>query len=220
MPWWFQGTISTIWQVAVEWVTPETIPLRRAVWGSEPQLLQRADVPERAVFNSRRKQLPDVLLVMARPLVSQRLYRKMESLEPGRHQFFPVEISRTIGKEILGPDGEIHRPADHPYYFFNITEWVDAIDLVRSDVDHSFKIIEPSGNLHRRYVNTPDIGKIAFQPELIAGRHLWRGDGHCPGKLFISDELGDWIIANKMKGTDLTPTKWLGEGPAPKLYRW
>jgi hypothetical protein len=220
MTWWFQGTISEIWQVAAYWVTPPIRPLYRSAFAGEPRLLQREDVPGKATFNSKRKQLPDVVLVESWPLVSQRLYQKMESLEPGRHQFFPVEISRASGKEIIGPDGEIHQPADQPYYLFNITDRVDAIDLVRSDVNQDVTIIEPNVNLHRRYVSTKYVAKIAFQPELIAGRHLWEGIMHCPGKPFISDELGAWIIGNKMKGIELEPTKWLGEGPAPKLYRW
>lgn len=220
MTWWFQGTISEIWQVAADWATPPIRPLYRSVFSRPTVFLEREEVPERATFNSKRKQLPDVVLVESWPLVSQRLYQKMESLEPGRHQFFPVEISRTSGKEIIGPDGEIHRPADQPYYLFNITDRIDAIDIARSDVDRNVTIMELKNSPHSLYVNTSDVQRIAFQPDLIAGRHLWEGIKHCPHEPFISDELGAWIIANKMKGIELRPTKWFGEGPAPKIYRW
>lgn len=218
MPWFFEGTISDIWQVAADWV-PKPRRLDRMDFDFEPQNMRHDQVPRKAVFASKRKQLPDVVIVNAWPLISQRLCEKIESLEPGRHQFFPVEISRASGIEVLGPDGEPHRPADQPYYLYNITDRIDAVDLERCDVDDSFKTLPGSEISPGIFIGTIFMDRVAFKPELIAGRHFWEGIKHIPGKQFMSDELANWIITNKMKGLWLTPTKWFGDGPAPMRYQ-
>jgi hypothetical protein len=41
---------------------------------------------------------------------------------------------------------------------------------------------------------------IVLDRRLTAGRHFWAGLKHLPVWKFASDTLGDWIIANKMKG--------------------
>lgn len=219
MPWLFKATNSEFWHLAAEWEPKPAHYLSKDQNRGSPRAIQPSEVPKHAVFTSKRKQLPDVVVVEAWPLISGRLQQKIESLEPNRHQFFPVEISRANGKEILGPDGQLHRPAEQPYFLFNITDRVDAIDVDRSDIDDGWTIMSPRPPFTTPLVLTSDHKKIAFRPELLAGRHVWEGIQQQLGKCYISDELGSWIITNKVKGCDLMPTKWFGKGLAPNMYR-
>jgi hypothetical protein len=194
MAYMMEGTIDPKWQVAFNWDDPDAWLSRMDNTG-EPKLMRKEQVPPRATFNTKRAALPDFCLVQAWINVSQRVRDRIASLEPDRNQYFPFEVARKNGQPVLGPDGE---PLRTPYYLINTTTRFDAIMIEESGIDPAsikFGLVHPYRD---------KLGTIVLDRRLTAGHHVWEGIRHFAGRIMISDELGDWIIANKMKGNVLT----------------
>jgi hypothetical protein len=89
-------------------------------------------------------------------LISETAKGFIESLEPGLHQFLPVEV--------LAPNRA--RIATH--YYLNICQRLDAIDPVASGAK---PYTYPDGQLRRYDIrNTHD---LVLRSETIQGKHLW-----------------------------------------------
>lgn len=189
-----ENVITTMWQVAFDWADPDAW-LSRLDNSGEPRPLRRDQVPTMATFTAGRAKLPDFALVQAWMVISHRLRCHIATLEPHRNQYFAFDVARKNGKPVLGPDGKPHRD---PYYLIDTTTRFDAILLQQS-------VIDPRTSRHGLVFPRGDkIGEIVLDRNMIAGHHVWEGINHMPGKRLISNELGDWIIANQMKGVELT----------------
>ena len=106
--------------------------------------------------------------------VSLRFKDLVESIEPGVHQFFPIELLR---QDSVTPYGE-------PFWLLNVTTRVDAISLVNSAMyqrgeDGQFGPIDPDGRFtgYAHYVlkspPPPAKCRITVFKDRISGRALW-----------------------------------------------
>jgi hypothetical protein len=152
--------------------------------------MPRELVPEFAVTTSKRKELPDFIVVHGMMCISERLRDHITSLEPGRNQYLPFTPLGPKRTPWLGPDEQPIR-----YYLVHITERIDAVDLARSAPS---RIVQPP-----RYFVQPQYEKVVMRKGVIADHHVWSGQFHMSKNVFISDTLGDWIVANKMKGMEM-----------------
>lgn len=185
-----RSTIDPKWQVSFDW-PPDTPFLSRSDNRGEPKLMRREQVPTKATFTAGRAKLPDFALAQSWMVISHRLRSHIASLEPDRNQYFAFDVARKNGKPVLGADGEPHRD---PYYLINTTTRFDYILLPESGIQLGpldFGLVGFSQEL---------LPSIVVNEEMVAGSHVWEGVKHLMGKIIVSDELGDWIIANKMKG--------------------
>lgn len=120
-------------------------------------------------------------------LVSERFKEAIESIEPSKHQFFPVEIDSDSDATLPGR-----------FYIFNVVGQIEAI-------------IEEKSNLNatgREYVKgwiyEKKVGpwKCAVDSSIVSNRACWidRRYGHC---WFVSDRLADLIRRQNLTGCDL-----------------
>ncbi|MCA3585603.1 MAG: hypothetical protein IOD03_18190 [Methylocystis sp.] len=108
-----------------------------------------------------------------RPIVSQDWKDAIESLEPGVHQFIPIEVYDEIGT-----------PYGRKYYYLNIKSILDAIDPDGENVYLS------EGQYNRRVDRTGPIPWNLLRAN-YGNHHLWRQskDGLGRERIFISDQL-------------------------------
>lgn len=141
-------------------------------------------VPRRAEMISSHKTIADFVPIHGRMTVAPEVRDLIEELEPGVHQFIPVEIVRGRGKKpIYRIDGRI---LDHPYYLFNVQIQVDPVWIERSEVQvHSF----PGRPDYVYMKRLPTRGKIVLHRDMVAGHHAWSGRYQLRGNLFFSDTL-------------------------------
>ena len=147
-----------------------------------------ANVPTRVEERSKFKTFPDFLHVTNNWIVSEAFKDMVESLEPGVHQFFPVEVIRKSGE-----------PVEKTYFFFNILRMLDPIIVERSDVQwqtltSGLKVLLPTGK------------KRVLRRSVIAGCHVWR-DAHMREHVYLSDELVELMQKAKLKKLDLYPVE-------------
>lgn len=194
MAYMMKSTIDPMWQVSFDWDDPDAWLSRMSNEG-EPKPMRRDQVPQRATFDTKRAALPDFCIVQAWITVSQRVRDRIASLETDRNQYFSIKVARKNGKPVLGPDGE---PLQTPYYLINTTTRFDAVMIEESGIDTArikYGLV---------FANRVELDKIVLDRRLTAGHHVWEGIRHFRGDIMISDELGGWIIENKMKGVKLT----------------
>jgi hypothetical protein len=103
--------------------------------------------------------------------VSQRFKDAVEAIEPGAHQFFPVEL--------LHKDGT---PYGEPLYYWNITS---AIDAIRPDLGGVHKMGDPNRPGTHSWVITSGVDRharkqLAVDAATIAGRSAWKDVRHVP----------------------------------------
>jgi len=95
----------------------------------------------------------------------------VEELEPGIHQFFPVELTAK--------DGEV---LEKRHWLLNICNRVDAVDLSKSEQP-------PTGKSYDSHiVRSPGEAPIVLRKEVIAGKCVWI-DRRIGFASFFSDEL-------------------------------
>ena len=194
MAYMMKNTTDPKWQVEFEWYDPKVWVDRLSNQG-EPKSLRREQVPTRAFCTSKRAMLPDSAVVQAWVAISHRLRSRIASLEPDRNQYFAFDVARKNGKPVLGPDGE---PLRDPYYLINTTTRFDAVMIEKSGIDPAsikFGLVPVFGT---------KMDAIVLDRRMTAGHHVWEGVRHFTGRLMVSDELGDWILANRMKSVELT----------------
>ena len=136
-----------------------------------PQAVLRADyIPER----DRPVDNPDISFTSGAPCLSARARDMIESLEPGIHQFFPIDIYDT--------NGVIREPRR---YILNGCQCVDAI----VEGKHS---IRKDGT--RFYYITPR-RPVKIRKNVVSKLHLWRDKQAADSRCFISDKLYEKIAA-------------------------
>lgn len=152
------------------------------------------NVPRAFYVSTRRQTLPGMFQCWPiADAVSEQLRNKIEELEPGVHQFFPIELELLKGE----------RP-DQPYYLLNIMNVIDAIDPEKS-VSDSIHSPYSFGTSH--FWNRPESKRntrIVLYKNVIAGMCIWN-DVNSYGDIFMSDELYDFIKKNKLTRLDAHP---------------
>ena len=126
--------------------------------------------------------------------VSRRLKDAIEDIEPGVHQFVPVEVFHKDGSAY----GE-------PFWIFRICTCIDAINPVLGGVEKTFYTAYPEEEPDDYIWEIISGGKdyLAVHKELITGRAAWTDRRYAPRK-FFSDALVDRMISEGMEGWDTT----------------
>jgi hypothetical protein len=106
--------------------------------------------------------------------VSEGVKDVIEELEPGLHDFAPMEIRY----------GTRDSNESFQYFALRINQSFDAIDYEKSDMD---VIVQQNGN---RILEKKTGVPVIMKPELTAGKHLW-----VYHKVYCSDELHDALTA-------------------------
>jgi hypothetical protein len=150
-------------QKVVIWNSTECKPIPSEF---QPQSTLRADyVPEEGNAPDN----PAISFVSGgAPCLSSEVRDMIETLEPGVHQFFPVEI--------YGVDGNIREPRR---YLLNICQLVDAI------VDGRYAVLNDGSRLYRASSLKP----IKIRRKDVSNLHLWRDRRLAHQKLLVSDVL-------------------------------
>jgi hypothetical protein len=128
--------------------------------------------------------------------LSTRLKDLIESIEPGVHQFAPVEV--------LHKDGS---PYGETFWFYNILTVIDAINPVKGGV---YK--QPRSNFDKDpdafvwTIKSGGDGFLAVYKDRVAGRAMWL-DKRFYGAHFFSDALLEGMRAQEMEGWEVE-TYW------------
>jgi hypothetical protein len=159
------------------------------VWGSENFSLDEGfrypviDPPIRLRLKTVRKKLPAIMAVSIGHCIGQEMIAAIESIEPGVHQYLPLDV--------LQKDGT---PLPEPRYLLNVCTRLDTVDPERSDLH----VCEVTGKyLGFRSSKT----KPSFQKDKVRGHALWWD--YRVSCLLMSDALADIIKANGFRGWDL-----------------
>jgi hypothetical protein len=158
--------------------------------------LDPASVPTRAVQKSKQKTINDIVPVNAAWCVSETFRRLVEMLEPGVHQFLPIELIRFNGQK-----------AEHDYFMFNILCRVEVLIVEKSNVvwreTYSERVPEVSGY---KYLSLgPDPVQLVLSKRQLEGRHVWRGEKHFRSRVFFSDTLVEAIRTKKLQRLAFVP---------------
>ena len=157
-----------------------------------------AEAPKRAVLTSGHKTVPDFAAIHHRLGLSPEARALVEEFEPGTHQFLPVEVARPrrSKRPIHRTDGRV---LDGPFHLFIPQVYLDAVWIERSAVQ-----VTPTH--HGPELVVPHLGsdRIVLRRELVAGRHVWRGLFHLPGRVFFSDALVREAKRRKLRGPEFT----------------
>jgi hypothetical protein len=139
-------------------------------------------MPTRLRWNGPRREIPDFTFSNGMFCVSEKFKQVIERFEPGKHQFFPVEISWKNG-EIAGR-----------HYLFFFTTTLDAIEpnLTTLPRHHSHWMLTELGKGHR----------LVFDSDIVNGHHIWR-ERHATPAPYISDALAAAISEAKLTGPAL-----------------
>lgn len=130
--------------------------------------------------------------------VSERTKQIIESLEPGVHQFFPVEYQDKRGN----PTGI--------RYWFNACNRLDSVDRQHSNmVLHrgwewtSPKNVLRSGSTLPNHIDVSKPAKIVFNLQAIGDHHIWV-DKHITSSIWISSKAADLFRSEGLTGLRLS----------------
>lgn len=147
--------------------------------------------PRSLKIKSAHKALPDFFLLSGKYAVSSNTRDLLEDLEPGKHQFIPVELRRKNGE-----------PFEGDFFVLHVCAAVDAIVPEESDV-HTKKT---KGG--REYLQLSKVRPmLTVNRSIIEKRHFWTGDKNFNINFFCSDEFFKRATAAKLKGFDFTPMR-------------
>ena len=147
----------------------------------------------RVEMNSSKTELCHLMFHSGQPILicHERMVAKLEELEPGLHETFPVTINIKNSGEVI--EGE--------YFLTHVTEKVACFDEDRivwsTLLDHKVGVAAAQ-DAHYRPL-TPS--EIFLKEAEVAGRHLWRGAPMVGARqLFCSDELAEFVRAEGLRG--------------------
>ncbi|MGE0630399.1 MAG: DUF1629 domain-containing protein [Hyphomicrobiaceae bacterium] len=123
-------------------------------------------------------------------LVSDRIRSTVEELEPGLHQFIPMEL--------VAPNAWKRLLVDTQYYWLNCCTRLEAIDISRSEL---VSPVPGSVSLGR----PTDDATIAVKASVVRQHHLWMSVRPiASGDVFVSESL-----AEKWRAMDAGPIELL-----------
>jgi len=188
-----RGTLNNRYLPHIEFATPAPA-LIGSVKVGPVRWYDRSEVPEDAILSSPHKSLPEFLAVSGQGAASAAVKDLIESLEPGRHQFFPVTIRRARGdKPILLRDGSV---LDAPYYVMYPGVHLDAVWI-----DRSPDVRVTGTGLVQFSFTTRERGTV-LRRSMTTGHHFWCGNTHLAGSTFFSDELAKAVVDRNWKGLE------------------
>ena len=113
----------------------------------------------------------------------------LEQVEPNVHEFVPLNVKRDDRLEDYGT-----------YYLILIRQTLDA--LVFEETPFGANAYGLEGAKKNRYLIS-EFGKPVLRRSACEGRHLWRGANELIRHYFCSDELGEFIKNNGLRGWKL-----------------
>ena len=117
-----RGTRNSRYNASIRFPEGSAPKLHQERFPRVVKLFDRIDVPERAFLWSDHKALADFVAINAKRAVCPEVKEAIEALEPGRHQYFAVEIVRGSGrKPIFRLDGRSSRR--HTIYSIRPCDW-------------------------------------------------------------------------------------------------
>lgn len=120
--------------------------------------------------------------------VSDKIKAKVEEIEPGVHQFFPLEVEM--------PDGSI---ADKRYWIWCNMNVLDTLVLDKSKGMQPYYFNKEKWPDYLEYEEIGGIKPIwALDKSLIAGKVKWVD--YKLGRDFFSDQFAEWLDAEGIKG--------------------
>ena len=193
------GSLSLLRDGCIAKFPPNTAKNLIDYWKPGPlRLFSPDDVPPQAFMESDRRTISDFVSISGKLAFSPEARAAAETLEPGVHQFFPVQILRMRGKRpIFRADGRL---LETPYYLFNPGIRLDAVDLERSDVDIR---TSPVATLVFPKPGRWDL--VVLRRSVIAGHHIWKGGNQLGLYTFFSNDLTEIYRERKWRGLQLTP---------------
>ncbi len=112
----------------------------------------------------------------------------IEKLEPGVHEFIPLEVRSRDGSASFGT-----------YYLVLITQMVDA--LVYDETDFGGVYGLEAARKNRFSISS--FSRPVLRTDAARGYHLWRGADGLVAHYFCSDEIGRFIKDNNLRGWSL-----------------
>jgi hypothetical protein len=129
--------------------------------------------------------IPDIIGWSTGPwIVSPQIRDELARLED-RHEFLDIDILKKNGS-----------PSLRHYFLILTTQSLEAIVYNETEFTDGFGVTGAEAS----YYTLKDPGKCVLNAKIIAGHHLWRGVGKMFYQYFCSDELGDFILKNKLRG--------------------
>ncbi|MEP3276179.1 MAG: DUF1629 domain-containing protein [Stappiaceae bacterium] len=142
--------------------------------------------PKTAQVLSAHKKLFDIVPANYRLLVTRPFIEKVEELEPGVHQFLPIEVRMKSGEL-----------AERDYWILNICNRTNAIDPDNS-------VLSNTGDTYFTHGIGPGATpKLVFNKARIDSMCMWIDQHYSMGE-FFSDELMQFIESEKLKDLE----KW------------
>ena len=150
-------------------------------WRSGARPLAEDQLPKVLVARKPRPSWPDMFTTTnGLPIVSQPAKDIIDGLDPGLHQFFPLEIKTKRGLDIEGP-----------WFAMNVTAKQDSIVLGRSTTRQN-----PNFPETLNYVSY-EAKWVTVDPSKQTGIHLWRE------QRFNMSLLGSDTLVDALKASDL-----------------
>lgn len=145
--------------------------------------LQSAEVPKRLIAKHPRRLWPDAFLATGSLyVVREPIAEIIDTLDPARHQFFPLRLETPYGNAIPGP-----------WFAMNVFASQDSVVMEKSFVyvskDHPESLCS---FLH----NGQD--QVTVDPDRQTGVHLWR-EKRFMGSLLGSDTLMEQLAAQELE---------------------
>lgn len=167
---------------------------RRLALGEELTENELAQIPGTiSVGEVPKSGIPDIIGWGNGPyLLSNLLRDRIEELESGLHSFIPIHV---VGKNKNKKDYGT-------FYLLYLTQALDAIIPEETNFHEGFGLEAAKASV---YSLNSWRGPYVLNRSLIEGYHLWRGAG--PGNrwsdYYCSDELGEFIKEQKLRGWEL-----------------
>ena len=147
-------------------------------WAYQGLPVDLTHAPTRIQYQGKRSEIVDLMMTANWFFMTEKLKTIIEELEPGVHQFKPVELVSKTG-EHLGD-----------YYWFVPCNRVDSMD--REHTTHEF--------YREREWSPINNGKYVVSLKQTAGYHLWIDPRLHFGTVYISQTLHDAIVAADLSG--------------------
>ena len=124
-------------------------------------------MPKVAITKGRKRALADFDKCYGMAMVSEKFRRVVESLEPGIHQFVPVDMRWGTGEKVEGQ-----------FYWFVVCNSIDSVNAENTDAPFASGISNYTGKYARSYWRVDKEGggvhRIVFDLNSIQGCHIWR----------------------------------------------
>lgn len=150
---------------------------RRSTYQGVP--VDMSHLPTKVVWGGAKRKLTDIQRTRSRFLVRDNFRQVVERLEPGLHQFQPVELVWKDGSHAAN------------FFWFNPCARVDGMD--RDHTTHPFK--ENIGKW-----SYEDGKKFVVNCEQTAGHHVWIDPRTAHGTVFVSEQFRQAMQAAGVNG--------------------